>query len=133
MIKPNELRIGNLVKYLGTPYPFYPLKDGVVQVEEVLSDGVNRSHGDSTLYESDKLEGITLTPEWLDRFGFEKGYKGVYTRDKLDIEPTREGYQPVTMGHDDYVEYGMPIQYVHELQNLYLDTNRKELIIKETL
>src|SRR5574341_113748 len=129
MINPKDLRQGNLVKYTGVPYPSYPLKDGIVKVEEVLSDGVNRSQGDSTLYEADKLEGVPLNTEWLERCGFKQdGPNWAYNGFRL-------------LRYKDDLVYGVlnqvvnytPIVHVHQLQNLYFATCLHELTIKETV
>lgn len=133
MIKTEELRIGNLFwDAQKTVQVAYTIHETVVNESWTgpLPDGkykLNPGYGE------DDMEPIPITPEWLKRLGFEKGYKGVYTCDKLDIEPTKDGYQPVTMGHDDYVEYGLSIHYVHELQNLYFALTGEELTIKETV
>jgi hypothetical protein len=131
MINPKELRIGNLIRYTGAQYPFYPLKDGVVQVEEVLSDGVNRSQGDSTLYEANKLEGIKLTPEWLGRFGFETEGNG-WKRGGFFLKKYKDDLV-IGLYNGQVVNY-TPIEYVHQLQNAYFSPHmREELTINETV
>src|SRR5689334_20208716 len=131
MIKPNELRKGNLIHYTGKPYPFYQIKDGIVEVEEILQDGVNRSQGDSTLYNIELLEGIPLTPEWLRKFGF------ITLDAETDIEvwglndnSNGEEFSIISDGIDapmplyfaydlGYREVKKEIKYVHQLQNLH--------------
>jgi hypothetical protein len=141
MINPTELRIGNLIRYTGAQYPFYPLKDGVVQVEEVLSAGVNRSQGDSTLYEADKLEGIPLNPEWLERMEFNRFADGSYHRPAMftwrvlyDAYEKAASYCTGTypeLGHR--VHLNVRIESVHQLQNLYFALTGEELTIKVTV
>jgi hypothetical protein len=136
MIKPNELRIGNLVKYLNIPYPVYPLKDGIVEVEEVLSDGVNRSQGDSTLYESENIEGIPLTTEWLGKLGCD-----VKTYDDEDgalvsltgFFVTQPFYQEDHSLSISHAPKARRLKYVHEFQNYYHAVMGEELTIKETV
>lgn len=136
MIKPNELRTGNYVHYTGTPYPSYPIKDGIVIVDEILQDGVNRSQGDSTLYNSEMLEGITLTPEWLDRLDVVKA-SGLYKLAHTDFFLRYIESKGVDISVEDlngnkhYFRYG--IKDIHELQNIYLDLIQEELTIKETV
>lgn len=128
MIKAAELRVGNLIRYTGKPYPYYPIKDGIVEVEEVLQDGVNLSEGGSTLYESENLEGIPLTPKWLERCGFVDKvsyweYNGV---PGFVLLKDNEGGLYIGNPVRTYVKT------VHHLQSLYFAlTEGKELTIKE--
>lgn len=156
MIKVNELRIGNLVKYTGAPYPSYPLQDGIVTVEQVLADGVNLSQGDLTMYESALLEGIPLTPEWLERCGFTYGS----TMERGESEETVAW--GIQISNSNYLEYQIvngvsaqtkesrswpewrivgefcmnrldfwnDIVHIHQLQNLYFALTGEELQIK---
>ena len=136
MIKPNELRKGNLIKYTGTPYPFYPIKDGIVEVEEILQDGVNRSQGDSTLYNIELLEGIPITPEWLERMAI-KAEKGLYKFQHTDFYLRFiDHVVDVSMDSLDglkkhYLKYN--IRFVHQLQNIYFVLIDEDVIIKDTL
>lgn len=138
MIKLKDLRPGNLVKYTGKPYSSYPLVDGIVEVEEVLRDGVNRSQGDLTLYESENLKGISLSPEWLERCGFEKDTRNVWLRrideySLLGIYPDGK-YEFIDITNGESVKsWDNRIEFVHQLQGFYLDHTGIELTIKETV
>jgi hypothetical protein len=136
MIKPNELRLGNLIKYTGEPYPAYPLKDGIVEVEAVLQDGVNLSQGDSTLYESDQLQGIPLTPEWLVRMGCEVNTYhdedgALVTLPRLFVmQPFYKEAHSLSISH---APKARRLRYVHDFQNYYFVLTGEELTIKETV
>jgi hypothetical protein len=133
MINPNELRIGNLIKYTGKPYPAYLLNNGIVEVKEVLNDGVNRSQGDSTLYESENLEGIPLTDEWLERCGAVKN-RIPLKNGRWHIEYVGEGGLIMRDDLDESeIEILADVNYVHQLQNLYFSLTGEELSIKETV
>lgn len=143
MIKVAELRIGNLVKYTGTPYPNYPLVNGMVIVEDIVGNGVNLSMGGSTLYKADKLEGIPITPEWLERMGYVRFqyYTDEYLWSLVDENNTmtgdfcivEENNRLIPMNGTGGYEYAIAreIQYVHQLQNLFFTLTGEELTIKE--
>jgi hypothetical protein len=128
--------------YTGTPYPFYPIKNGIVEVEEVLCDGVNLSEGGHTLYEVDKLVGIPINTEWLGRCGFE-----LFNRELLYVRKYHTQGELMLFSTDSPVgkSNGFPtgkfyymfsgiahfIDYVHQLQNLYFALTGEELTVKE--
>lgn len=117
-MKANELRLGNLI-----------LSHGLVcEVEKIELDGIIAQFK-HTYIEMDYtrgLEGIPLTEEWLVKFGFEYYYDNQYssTQDYLIIEKTTDGYIKLS---DGYYHDGVPIKYVHQLQNLYFALTGKEL------
>ena len=115
MINPVELRIGNKV-YFGnkihtvTGNDIYKLQDGACFDEN----------------------GIPLTEEWLLRFGFEKtqheygSHETIFSKDEIELS---SDFRLVVT--DYYVErIGKPLQYVHQLQNLFFALTGEELTIK---
>ncbi len=68
------------------------------------------------------MEGIPITEEWLERFGFVR--HGDYWNKGI-VELCRHAYES-----DDvcYRETGTPLPYVHQLQNLYFALCGEELI-----
>lgn len=76
------------------------------------------------------FEPIPLTPEWLERFGFEvygsepywkyaDGINGMFKNNRFRLFTFQT--------HGDYV----PVDYVHQLQNLYFALTGQELELKE--
>ncbi len=63
MIKPNELRIGNLIQVEPTFDPAY-----MGSIVDVLCDSVNTPRHQGLTYEM--INGLLLTEKWLNLFGF---------------------------------------------------------------
>lgn len=146
MIKANELRIGNLVLGNGigkvsTIAQEFKLEPFYIEVED--------SEEMFTQYYEQEIAGITLTKEWLLKFGlksFDSGYmRSYYSGDTGDeiygrgfcvsIDDENNCYWCLTT-----VEYGdsdwrsiLELKYVHQLQNLYFALTGEELTIKETV
>lgn len=88
-----------------------------------------------------KYDPIPLTDEWINKFGFDdaeykKGYTGVEFRTNmiLDFVLTK----PEFMGKwQDYYAYDLgqhrfvPLNYVHQLQNLFFAITSTELTVKQ--
>jgi hypothetical protein len=123
MIKANELRIGNLVKY-----------DNCVKVIDVINDSKNivEFEDGDTVYAVFHCQPIPLTEEWLLKFGFvDKNYtlelkakrKTIVFNwfSKVVSTGKRSGYYSRKYRH---------IKYVHQLQNLYFALTGEELEVK---
>lgn len=127
MIKVEDLMVGNLVKVIGTESVF---TDG-----EICSvESVDRIYGVASLKGIDwgveecgflknsrEIDPIPLTPEILERNGFEmREDTVVYAKNRLALKPLddEKGYQ-VGLGSLRlfYVKVSV-IKYVHELQNI---------------
>lgn len=160
MIKPQELRIGNLVTD-----EFYDSCKTIIEVESINKKGINlliEDDGDlpelaemwvSPEFTFDKLHPIPLTEEWLIKFGAKNcGEWGLSIL--LDDENYTETYLLIDNPSWDTntfyeVDYGTSkkmhsinaetdelktiaiIQYVHQLQNLVFSLTGEELTIKE--
>lgn len=111
-MKANELRIGNLL-----------YNDGVVVTIDARS--IFDIWDDNGL---GKYKPITLTPEWLERFGFESYLNSEYKKDCLYIEILNDGTIEWCWGWNN--EKSDPINYVHQLQNLYFALTGAELSLK---
>jgi len=126
-MKASELRIGNYVKYL-------TLNGN----SEILANGIY-------LFELGELEldPILLTEKWLLKFGFENNKHGNWNRYFKDgIYPRSFAFQFYKNGRVDFwygdfnvgnlnrIKYN-PLQYVHQLQNLYFALTGKELIYEQ--
>jgi len=134
MIKATELRLGNLLQY----------ENEVAPVNAIWSNGNYELHSDVlrfwTIEAGDELvTGIPITPEWLERFGFEK--KRHHEENYWVCFPYNVGkLMAFVAPHDSKmrvnlrvydVEASIPIHNVHQLQNLYYALTGIELIIKK--
>lgn len=144
MIKANELRLGNLVTD-----EFYSTFNTIITVNSINSKGINLNIEDdgnfSELadrwiepeYEFNQLFGIPISPEILQKFGFDMNpnwYKYDGAIAVLDL-----GYLYLAMGvmgryvtlfQNDNTSTGKNIEYLHQLQNLFFDIKDKELLQK---
>lgn len=136
MIKPEELRIGNLILFE---------QDGTVFTVKTTSkegfDVYNRI--ESTWIEADQFAGIPLTEEWLVKFGFELGdnetVNDIYHNNtfyfiriggsELAINP--ENGVAWVLRNGCAVNVTVLVLHVHQLQNLYFALTGQELTIKE--
>ena len=116
MIKANELRIGNLI-----------LKNGKLHYTNYMTirDVFGLSVTDKV-----KFEPITLTEEWLLKFGFEKRNDGDFNLLKfseVDIVIDKD----FDCWKCDGIYFSVnALQYVHQLQNLYFALTGEELKFK---
>lgn len=130
MINPNELRIGNLVNWDADHMCGGTCK--VVVINEFRFE-VGSLAGCYPLQEDyTDIAPIPLTPEWLERCGFE--WNEIIHR----WEHSVSGY---CVGRDDFGfsngigdgTFAQPyIKHVHQLQNLYWCLVGEELVIKNT-
>jgi hypothetical protein len=129
MMKTNELRIGNRIKYCDdgkeciiTGIPGANLD---VQGLEVLFDD-----GEETWIELDQFEPIPLTEEWLERMGFTYEDEEIYY-----IRLDENNVLAYDLTDKDFAVTGLwaehKINHVHELQNLYFALTGEELKIKD--
>lgn len=131
-MKPNELRIGNLLKY-----PAYNKdgSDGVFMVRDIYMDGdkIGLTTGRiQTKVDFDSVAPIPLTAEWLLKFGFTHDKEQqIYNRHDMCVsyDETYEGYK-LYVNHE--YETGNSFMYVHQLQNLYFALTGEELKIIES-
>lgn len=120
MIKPNELRLGNL---------FYAAKDGyrlTVKIKGIKKEEVNTALFEVSIKD---LQGIPLTAEWLDKFGLARTRENIYrlhnSRFEIHLFP-KEGEHLVSFNGYNLVW----IKYVHQLQNLVFDLTGEELSVR---
>lgn len=130
MIKTSELRIGNLYFEFGIPkQATAELILKLKKIEEAGKVAID-------------ISSIPLTPEWLERAGFEnvgsKTYEQIYSYGHgymiFRVMFHDKGYWIIlqdTRREKDGVNFGMDYNYVHELQNTWKDIVKTELEIKE--
>jgi len=114
MINVNELRIGNW--FIPCLFDDEQLEPRPLKARDFFALSENPNWG----------KPITLTEEWLLKFGFEQDKKYKYWRIGGFVLNLKED------GRYYLWHIGIfPLDYVHQLQNLYFELERKELTIKE--
>lgn len=113
-----ELKIGNLVNINGAIAKVLELRENHARIEYIRSDTGNRH---VSLVEYGKLSGVTIDPEWLDKFDFFNDPTTSYRwLSKLYFDITYDlDDNSVCIGglFGEWLEE--PIEFVHELQNLF--------------
>jgi hypothetical protein len=115
----SELRIGNLVY----GYPFR-----IINVGEITKKCVLIKHDETEEpFNYDELEGIPLTPEILEKAGFQYQAdinNGYYELDSFSLDETDGGFLHNACDNS--------VDYLHQLQNLYFALTGSELEIQLT-
>lgn len=129
-MKANEFRIGNFVIVKGK-------QDILTGIAE--NDYISKLHGHGL--EDDDIEVITLTDDWLDKFGFEKNsgeiwcdlhsefeHCSIFSKKNLDLyyDYDSNNWRDRTLNDD----FGLEFKYVHQLQNTYFALTGEELKTK---
>lgn len=129
-----ELRIGNYIQYFGN----------VVQVEGIVNEsngfGLQLNGGDFASINSNSLEHIPLTEEWLLRFGFVKEveYKKKINFSRFHLFQINASNSYNDNENEFKVNFYQSkqcvelcrIKHVHQLQNLYFALTGEELTLK---
>lgn len=129
-MKATELRIGNIVgrELARFPHNYFTVLE-VAEMNAKFSEGVRMqgiNHG-SQFWDPTDMEGIPLTEDWLKQLGFD--YKS----------KTTGGYEWSILNGVKLLDrklycgdgtFSKPIEYVHQLQNLYYALIGEELILR---
>lgn len=114
-MKPQDLRIGNWV------YRW----NGLTQIRGIdLQELEDEIKAKEVTYSP-----IPLTPEWLERFGFENYDYGAWKLGEFLIDQSGGAYPLYIKGQFDNT-LATTIVYVHQLQNLYFALTGEELETK---
>lgn len=104
-MKASELRIGNWVNFKGKPHKW------------------QRDDFDDVYFELHSP--ILLTPEWLEKFGFnQSGNKDIFILKGFEVDNEPFGLVKYSEG---WLWDFVTIKYVHQLQNLYFTLTGNEL------
>lgn len=131
MIDPKELRLGNLLKSeTGEILPVAYIHEDVIGLRNTMGGVQKHQKNPIISYDIDKLEYVPLSEELLMRFGAII-YQGKWLIGNIELDY-------ITTDEHFEFEYQTPnldweiveIKYVHELQNLYYDLHKKQLILK---
>lgn len=139
MVKANELRVGNLFhpisKANGIHLPATAIIMSVVElcafeVRAVLHNENPAQVEEWPSFRYHELSPIPLTPELLERAGFKKDRFGWVhiEHDRFSLYQKRDN--PILAAWREHI-CGRPIQYLHQLQNLFFALCGQELELKE--
>jgi hypothetical protein len=122
-MKAQELRIGNYVEGIGMEHPIRKIYDSIqynYKRERYELDDID------ILY----FKPITLTEEWLLKFGFTSNpYEDRYEKGLLHIECNKT--RGILEFWIERLPLSLTIKHVHQLQNLYFALIGEELTIKQ--
>lgn len=130
MINVNELRKGNLV-LVDHVESYY------ARILELPLLRVQKNNGESLLVSDGIIEPLPLTPEWLERCGLkqqplEPDDLPQWSNLNMNIAQYTDGFYLYTITSDPWHNraVGRKIEFVHHLQNIYLDLTGEELNVK---
>lgn len=127
MIKANELRLGNWVYSLFIAHEPKKIPTQIISIT-----------GDNTDGQYDEMEPIPITPEILEKCGFEYfAWPDFlefthYIKDDFILRETDSGYSFFNTSKCNGADrqHLVIIQYLHKLQNLYFALTGEELEVK---
>ncbi|WPU91819.1 hypothetical protein SNE25_21105 [Mucilaginibacter sabulilitoris] len=132
-----ELRIGNYVKGITTEYA------KIIEISNEDIRGLYQSSGSAigcTWTMGKGIQPIELTDDWLIKFGFEDdslperyadmGPVNCIKFGRLSLSFQDGKYYPVRKYDNiQHIAYGIGLEYVHQLQNLYFALTGEELTL----
>jgi len=123
MVSPGEFRIGNLVNYTIDRKSIFQGKITAITKNRLVVDKVTSKYMN--------IEPITLTEEWLLKFGFERN---TINNKKFIYYFFGYGYfyfdnNVFSMNFSSQDDVVINIKYVHQLQNLFFALTGEELTI----
>ena len=122
-MKPQELRIGNLVQYKGE----------VIKVEQITKRkiGYHKGENESRMHYArlSEIEPTELTEEIVGKYFIHCGATYLRDMNRTEIYQICKGWC-LNLNNSNYTAYVSTIvKYIHELQNAYYLANKKELKI----
>ena len=136
-MEPTELRIGNFIQYNSPDHSIcFDLVVGINYSDDFHVHMVEL-HG-RTPININGISPIPITPEWLERLGFEKrispkGHENwvMYSQHHFAFV-LREITPFIGFTYHSYgTDHSLQIDHVHQLQNLYHALTGQELTVKE--
>ena len=140
MIQPNELRMGSLIEKDNVMYKFLSLEQNHTSTSEYRWYWVETLDGKLGKYYSSHFNPIPLTPEILEKCGFEKVENPKQYGWYISV-----GNRELCWCHADYISLEFKVgqlddfcdtikdidcKHLHQLQNLYFALTGEELIYK---
>jgi len=136
MIKAEELRIKNWVSEVPKPdkEDYAPWCHTVVNIESYPEEIIYVDNGDG--FSSESVYPIELSPDILEKMGFEKSQEGLFIlqiKDNLWLEICLGGRTFLTTNQGEYIiDDTMIMKYVHQIQNFFHSLTGEELTINLT-
>lgn len=120
---PQELRIGNLVRYNGE----------VVKIEQITKRkiGYHKEANESRMHYARlvEIEPISLTEEIIGKYFIHHGASYCRDNNRAEIYQSYQGWC-LNADNSNYTRFvSMIVEYLHELQNAYYMANQQELTI----
>lgn len=136
-MEPTELRIGNFIQYNSPDHSIcFDLVVGINYSDDFHVHMVEL-HG-RTPININGISPIPITPEWLERLGFERKYKNENTIHWVKFSAKHLSFvitECSSLFGMEYNAYGADhcpqIFHIHQLQNLYHALTGQELTVKE--
>lgn len=124
-LEAKDFRIKNLVDFEGKIYEIHTIAD--------VFPTLNTSEFGIGVIDWNNIKPITLTEEWLLKFGFTRNKDTYYLNDLgLSWLTTEDNFQTEYKLADSKWKL-LDLKFVHQLQNLYFALCGDELKLKETL
>lgn len=123
-IKVSELRIGNYFEVDGAIF-----KTSVITKSNFIGEPVTNSY--AMRASGNIRKPITLTSEILEKCGFKEAYPlaDYYLKEGFYGEPKFKDCKFILYDYEGNEVLNEPLQYLHQLQNLYFDLTNQELTI----
>lgn len=129
-MKASELRLGNFVLFASEGKQF--------TVKELSIGGIEVSNTEELVWiEIEEFEGIPLSEEWLEKFGFDSKASTTWSEgpdNPIDYKVYKKGRFTYNTFQEAWWYNGLleyQPKYVHQLQNLYFALTGQELTVKE--
>jgi hypothetical protein len=125
VIKPNELRIGNIIKLIHGEKEFNIVRG--IDEENVSIDEITF---DYTFL--NEFKPIEINEEWIIKLGFKLDYKSKFAVNYIIDDDGTIGYDWIkSFGFRIrfYKQHFHHIKYIHQFQNLYFYLTGRELIV----
>lgn len=130
-MKPQELSIGNYVRYNGSVVSVYAISNPTPNRSNHFDNKARVTLWCNGLIDAtiDEIEPIPVTEELLEKYGFDEPCDGVYEHNYGEFEVTKEveNWWVTWNGGSDF---WFRIKHIHQLQNAYYLATGKELEIK---
>jgi len=133
-MKANELRIGNYINYFTKMVKVIGVSKSMLDGSSVVGkiSGIFIADNGNVINDPDAFDGIPLTEEWLLKFGINPKKCRIVGQAQIgfSIIPN-EGTSAFYIDYmQDEVTLHAPLDYLHQLQNLYFALTGQELEIK---
>ena len=127
-MKATELRIGNLV--------FVDAKEGIYDYVNSIYEGYDNCYHiafkqNRVILKDSNVVPIELSEAFFPSFGFIENPMGVFVLGKIDLERISESQGFGVAINENPID--VEIKYVHQLQNIYHELTKKELLFIESI